>query len=76
MRRVVKLAPVGPGPNALEGIASAKAILRRHDIRAVALITVTSDGVGTLYGGASEGFYHHLVSGAEMLKKRVMEDGV
>jgi len=75
MKHPIKLITCGPGPNAAEGIAAAKRVLRRNDLRAVALITVDANGVGTLYGGASEGFYHHLISGAEMLKKRVMDDG-
>lgn len=64
----------GPAPDVLEAIASAKVVLRRKDLRAVALITVDCNGVGTLYGGALSGHYHHLVSGAEILKQRVMRD--
>ena len=57
-----------------EAIASAKRVLRRNDLQAVALIVVSHNGVGTLYGGHHEGFYHNLVSGTEHLKARMMKD--
>ena len=61
-------------PSTVEAVAKAKRVLRSADLQAVALITVTRDGVGTLYGGASEGFYHNLVSATEHLKARIMRD--
>lgn len=74
MAKHFRLVTRGPGPDAARAIASAKSALRRHDLRAVVLITVSSDGVGTLYGGAEEGFFHHLVSGTEMAKRRIIKD--
>lgn len=73
-KRVFRLANCGPAPDVLEAIASAKSVLRRHDLLAVALITVDCNGVGTLYGGSDSGHYHHLISGVETLKRRIMTD--
>ena len=72
MARIIRLVPAGPGPNAAEAIANAKRMLRRDDIRAVAVVFVGPNGsVGTLYGGHREGNFHQLRSGVEELRKRL-----
>jgi hypothetical protein len=74
MKRVIRIVEGGAGPTAATAIAMAKSVLRREDLRAVALITVSRDGVGTLYGGADEGHFHQLISGCEQMKRRIMDD--
>jgi hypothetical protein len=71
MVKIVRLVKAGPGPQAAEAIANAKRILRRDDIRALAVVFVGPNGnVGTLYGGHREGHYHQLRSGVDELRER------
>jgi hypothetical protein len=78
MNRTGKRYWIVPAPASRDvraAIATTIGKLRRGDVRALAVVLVTPQGmVHTMHAGGRDGHFHHLQSGAKTLADRIARD--